>query len=343
MSYSGYSDYSETESDEEYAPLQIAGWGTQKINKEGTTEVSVSMDGWASLIDPTVQVKSNGIGTGQLHRQGKNFKPVDEQLILDRRLGKPLPKGGLNGEKKKKKKKKSKSGQPLPPPPQQQQQSRAPKPLKIAPNRGRPPIQPGSSAWATGKLVETPFWEQPNGTSASKYATPSAQPPQQQTWGQQPPQQQQPSQQTWGQQPSQQQTWGQRLPSQQPPQHQQLAQTLGQQPPQHQSQQQQQQPLGTMASKYATPAPAQPPTPAQHCQYQQQQQLFMPADPVKTPCLTFKIELAPGVTANLPVYANDNPLDVVNQFEKNHQLVMTEAAKNRFAERVAMLLSQYDK
>ncbi|CEJ02733.1 hypothetical protein RMCBS344292_16728 [Rhizopus microsporus] len=316
MSYSEYSDYSETESDEECAPLQIAGWGTQKINKEGTTEVSVSMDGWASLIDPTVQIKSNGIGTGQLHRQGRNFKPVDEQLILDQRLGKPLPKGGLNGEKKKKKKK-SKSGQlppPPPPPPQQQQQSRAPKPLKIAPNRGRPPIQPGSSAWATDKLVETPFWEQPNGTSASKYATPSAQPPQQQTWGQQPPQQQ--------------------PPPQQPPQ-----QQWGQQPPQYQSQQ----PLGTMASKYATPAPAQPPTLAQTCQYQQQQQLFIPADPVKTPCLTFKIELAPGVTANLSVYANDNPLDVVNQFEKNHQLVMTEAAKSRFAERVALLLSQYNK
>ncbi|CEG75245.1 hypothetical protein RMATCC62417_10319 [Rhizopus microsporus] len=325
MSYSEYSDYSETESDEEYAPLQIAGWGTQKINKEGTTEVSVSMDGWASLIDPTVQVKSNGIGTGQLHRQGRNFKPVDEQLILDRRLGKPLPKGGLNGGKKKKK---SKSGQPQPqPPPPQQQQPRAPKPLKIAPNRGRPPIQPGSSAWATGKLVETPFWEQPNGTSASKYATPSAQPPQPQ-----------PQQQTPSQQPPQQQTWGQ-----QPSQHQQFAQTWGQQPPQYQSQQQQQQPLGTMASKYATPAPAQPPTPAQPCQYQQQQQLFMPADPVKTPCLTFKIELAPGVTANLSVYANDNPLDVVNQFEKNHQLIMTEAAKSRFAERVGLLLSQYDK
>ncbi|KAG1178692.1 hypothetical protein G6F70_001600 [Rhizopus microsporus] len=317
MSYSEYSDYSGTESDEEYAPLQIAGWGTQKINKEGTTEVSVSMDGWASLIDPTVQIKSNGIGTGQLHRQGRNFKPIDEQLILDQRLGKPLPKGGLNGEKKKKKKKKSKSGQSPPPPQQQQQQSRAPKPLKFAPNRGRPPIQPGSSAWATDKLVETPFWEQPNGTSASKYATPSVQPPQQQPPPQQPPQQ--PPQRQLGQQPPQQQ-WGQQS--------------------QHQSQQQ---PLGTMASKYATPVPAQPSTPAQTCQYQQQQQLFMPADPVKTPCLTFKIELAPGVTANLPVYANDNPLDVVNQFEKNHQLVMTEAAKSRFAERVAMLLSQYDK
>lgn len=122
MAYSEYSDYSESE--DEYAPLQMSAWGTQKVTEEGKTEVNVSMDDWASLIDPSVKLKSNGIGTGQLHRQGKNFKPVDEQLILDRRLGKPLPKGGLNGGKKKKK---SKSGQPSPPPPppqqQQQQQS----------------------------------------------------------------------------------------------------------------------------------------------------------------------------------------------------------------------------
>ncbi|ORE02443.1 hypothetical protein BCV72DRAFT_234631, partial [Rhizopus microsporus var. microsporus] len=98
-----------------------------------------------------------------------------------------------------------------------------------------------------------------------------------------------------------------------------------------------------MASKYATADPSQPPVQTQHPQYQQQQQQhYMPPAAPKTPCLTFKIELAPGVTANLPIYPNDNPSDVVSQFEKNHHLVMSDAAKTRFAERVAMLLSQYN-
>lgn len=359
MSFQSYSDYSD-ESDDEYAPLQISGWGTQQT-QEGTTEVTVSMEGWSSLVDPTVKMKAGGIGSGQLHRKGKNFKPVDEQLILDRRLGKPLPKGGLNGEAKKKKKKKGKGGAPpqskMPPPP--------PKPSKTMPptfNRNRPPIKPGASAWSSNALVETPFWEKPNGSAASKWADPvpaatpasappvtqpsswsqqqqqqRSQPPQQQQWAQPP---QQPQQQQWAQ-PQPQQQWAQPQPQQQqwshPQPQQQQPQSMWAQPQQQQPYQQapgwpHQPLLGTNASKYATPSAqtqsfAHPPQPA----------ISQKPD---IPKLTFKIELAPGVTANLPVYANDNPVDVVNEFEKKHHLVMSDAAKAKFAERVAMLLSQ---
>ncbi|KAG0940734.1 hypothetical protein G6F57_005560 [Rhizopus arrhizus] len=363
MSFQSYSDYSD-ESDDEYAPIQISGWGTQQT-QEGTTEVTVSMEGWSSLVDPTVKMKAGGIGSGQLHRKGKNFKPVDEQLILDRRLGKPLPKGGLNGEAKKKKKKKGKGGAPpqskMPPPP---------KPSKTMPptfNRNRPPIKPGASAWSSNALVETPFWEKPNGSAASKWADPApaaapvSAPPvtQPSSWSQQQQQQQQqqrtqpqqqwsqpPQQQQWAQPPQQpqQQQWAQPQPQQQwshPQPQQQQPQSMWAQPQQQQPHQQahQQAPgwphqplLGTNASKYATPSAqtqsfAHPPQPA----------ISQKSD---IPKLTFKIELAPGVTANLPVYANDNPVDVVNEFEKKHHLVMSDAAKAKFAERVAMLLSQ---
>ncbi|CEI88436.1 hypothetical protein RMCBS344292_02826 [Rhizopus microsporus] len=191
--------------------------------------------------------------------------------------------------------------------------------------------------------METPFWNNPNGTSASKYApSQPSQPPQHQRPQQQPTQ-------TWRQQPhtqpQQQQHWNQQQQQQQQqPQAPSWSQPQTQQVPSWQ--QQQQQPLGTMASKYATAAPSQSPVqtqPPQYQQQQQQQQHYMPPAAPNTPCLTFKIELAPGVTANLPVYPNDNPSDVVSQFEKNHHLVMSDAAKARFAERVAMLLSQYNK
>ncbi|ORE14107.1 hypothetical protein BCV71DRAFT_229480, partial [Rhizopus microsporus] len=135
-------------------------------------------------------------------------------------------------------------------------------------------------------------------------------------------------------------------PKHQQPQPQQQQQQQPQAPSWNQPQTQQapswqQQPLGTMASKYATAASSQPPVQTQPSQHQQEH--YIPPAASKTPCLTFKIELAPGVTANLPVYPNDNPSDVVSQFEKNHHLVMSDAAKARFAERVAMLLSQYNK
>ncbi|KAI9251210.1 hypothetical protein BY458DRAFT_524117 [Sporodiniella umbellata] len=348
-----YSDYSE-ESDEEYAELTMSGWGTQ-TNSNGTTEVTVSVQGWESLIDPSVQVKGNGVGSGQLHRKGKNFNPVDEQLILDRRLGKPLPKGGLNGATKKKKKGKSNSGY-APPSSNHHPRFTAPAkttPAKTAPppshNRGRPPIAPGASPWATSSLVETPFWEKPNGSSASKYAS----------------------------QPSSQPNAYAQPTSYSPSASQPVSRAQHSQPPSSQSAYSSQnsqgsRPLqGSAASKYADPQPAYTPPPSWTPPPQQPQwdpshsssnlskwaspsqpnyyppqppqfqapQTFSPAN--NTLCIKFSIALAPGVTAELPVYANDNPTDVVNGFERKHQLVMSADAKAKFAERVALLLHQH--
>ncbi|CAO3703012.1 unnamed protein product [Rhizopus stolonifer] len=292
-------EYSD-ESDDEYGEITMAGWGAQ-TNANGTTEVN------------------------------------------------PLPKGGLNGGKKKKKKK-GRGGPPPPPPRMTAPRMTAPRmtaPRMTAPsravppviNRGRPPIQPGASAWATGSLVETPFWEQPNGSAASKYADPA--PRQQPTWSQQqaaqPPAQPPAQQPTWSQpQPQQQQrqpTWDQQ-PQPQQQQRQQQQHTWSQQSPQ----QQQQALLGTSASKYATPAQdqsfTQPPPPPQP---QPQQSFAVNTD---KPSVIFNIQLAPGVTAALPVFANDNPIDVVNGFERKHQLVMSKEAKELFAQKVVLMLQQ---
>ncbi|OBZ81423.1 hypothetical protein A0J61_10528 [Choanephora cucurbitarum] len=60
-----------------------------------------------------------------------------------------------------------------------------------------------------------------------------------------------------------------------------------------------------------------------------------------SPCVNFNIELTAGVTATLAVYENDIPIEVVNRFEKEHHLVMSEVAKNKFALTVEGYLSQY--
>ncbi|CAJ0910361.1 13273_t:CDS:2, partial [Entrophospora sp. SA101] len=38
---------------------------------------------WHSLANPDIKEREDGLGTGQLHRQGKNFIPVDEKTLLE--------------------------------------------------------------------------------------------------------------------------------------------------------------------------------------------------------------------------------------------------------------------
>ncbi|KAI7908118.1 uncharacterized protein BX663DRAFT_493043 [Cokeromyces recurvatus] len=40
---------------------------------------------WSDLIDPEYKLKSDGIGSGNLHRKGRNYKPVSEDIILNHR------------------------------------------------------------------------------------------------------------------------------------------------------------------------------------------------------------------------------------------------------------------
>ncbi|CAJ0768693.1 15443_t:CDS:1, partial [Entrophospora sp. SA101] len=58
------------------------------INEESEKELdskdikTVTMS-WHSLANPDIKEREDGVGTGQLHRQGKNFIPVDEKTLLE--------------------------------------------------------------------------------------------------------------------------------------------------------------------------------------------------------------------------------------------------------------------
>ncbi|KAI7856459.1 hypothetical protein BDC45DRAFT_502787, partial [Circinella umbellata] len=84
-------------SDEEYAPIVATAWGDQAgTNTTATTaENNENEDNgpksWNDLIDPTFKVQANGLGGGNLHRKGRNYKPVDEQVILNQRHRIPNP------------------------------------------------------------------------------------------------------------------------------------------------------------------------------------------------------------------------------------------------------------
>jgi hypothetical protein len=326
-----YSDEDEDYSDDEYAPIEATSWGNQTITPEGTTNVEVSLSGWQSLIDPNIKVKAGGIGSGQLHRKGGNFIPVDEQSIIDRRLGKPVPKA-LGSKKKRGGKPKPKSAALPPRPP------RRPVPSSMVPPssshyRGREVI--ASGPWASAELSSKPFWEQPSsaasGTNASKWATASPAaaalplPPQRPAFVSAPPS----------------------APASRPA------------PPSARAPPPQPQPVraaaapaaftqtahGSAASKWATAdALAAPPPPQQYRQPPPQHQPTPPPTfyhRLDTPCLNFNIELTPGINATLAVYENDDPMEVVDQFEKKHHLTMSEIAKERFSQKVALLLSHY--
>lgn len=76
--------------DSEYGPLE-ATWGTQTPATTSNNDNDDQPKGWDSLLDPTVKLKGD-LGDGQLHRKGKNFKPINEDYILAQRLNKPVPK-----------------------------------------------------------------------------------------------------------------------------------------------------------------------------------------------------------------------------------------------------------
>jgi hypothetical protein len=139
--------------DDSYEDIDMAAWGDNKKEEVG----------WHTLVDPSFKVKAGGIGSGDLHRRGGNFKPVSEQFILSQRLKKGIP--ATSSGTKKKKKKKSKSSTVAAP---------AAKPVLIAGNRNRPyvpvkltsvtqraPIKdPNATAWGKLPLSSTPFWEE---------------------------------------------------------------------------------------------------------------------------------------------------------------------------------------
>lgn len=334
------------DSEEEDMPLQISSWGTQKVNDSGTTEVNLTMEGWKSLIDPNAKIGPNGIGTGNLHRHGANFKPVDEENILNHRLKKGPIQPKAPGAKKKKKK--APTPRPTPPPSARGRGGyggRVPRPPPPSTTRP-PPSGMSGTGWGSGKLAETPFWEQParaqqpppqqqqqpsnnwqapsSGAAASKYATGAAaskyapQPTPPTSTGSAASRYATPT----GSSASKYATPTPQLS--QPPSA--SSSTTSFTP----------RPTGAAASKYATGAAASKYAP----QPTQQVPPTIPPPPPpapleRKPILTFNIELVPGVSAPLNVYESSDPRDVVDTFEREHHLTMTPEAKQAFATHVA--------
>ncbi|ORZ02342.1 hypothetical protein BCR43DRAFT_6557 [Syncephalastrum racemosum] len=189
--YSDEDEYYESE-DEEYAPLQMTSWGSrgETATNAGVPELNITKMGWDSLIDPNARVGPGGLGSGGLHRKGANYKPVSEEYILAQRSGKKPPNPPGTGKKSKKKRA---EGSATPPPSARGRGGGRGGSSRGGPSRGgfsrggyssntpspapRPSTirQPANNAWGSSKLADTPFWEQPSGTTtpASNWSTPT--------------------------------------------------------------------------------------------------------------------------------------------------------------------------
>ncbi|KAI7900076.1 uncharacterized protein BX663DRAFT_518494 [Cokeromyces recurvatus] len=75
-----------SDSDDEYGPI-TATWGSQT-----PVANSDNIDAWKKLVDPDVKIGPNDLGSGNLHRRGHNYKPIDEEIILAQRLKVQIPK-----------------------------------------------------------------------------------------------------------------------------------------------------------------------------------------------------------------------------------------------------------
>ncbi|KAI9319908.1 hypothetical protein BX666DRAFT_1917291 [Dichotomocladium elegans] len=92
-------------SDDEYGPIAST-WGDQTANVPSDVREIDVIAGWRSLSDPNAKIGASGLGSGGLHRKGKNYKPVDEELILKHRKNG----AGLGSDSKRNKQKKSING-----------------------------------------------------------------------------------------------------------------------------------------------------------------------------------------------------------------------------------------
>ncbi|KAI8147576.1 hypothetical protein BJV82DRAFT_596088 [Fennellomyces sp. T-0311] len=132
---------------DDYTPLTMSAWGSQ--NQSASEEMP--KHNWDSLVDPNFTVKEGGLGSGQLHRSGSNFKPVSETAILNQRLSKPVATikastvTGDGAVKKKKKKKKR---------------------TKIISMPVHTLPLSTVNGWGSGQLTSTPFWEQQQQSAA---------------------------------------------------------------------------------------------------------------------------------------------------------------------------------
>ncbi|OBZ88608.1 hypothetical protein A0J61_03345 [Choanephora cucurbitarum] len=168
-----------SDSEEEYGPLAAA-WGDQAPK-------TVQPD-WNSLLDPSVKTGPNDVGSGNLHRKGKNYKPIDEEYILAHRKNQQVPKKkmqeairkteealGLPESTRLSKKKpgnhKKYSTPSQTSPVSLQKTTSLPKRSKtveLATIRSPPINDEVGSKWSQSTLVDTPFWEQKNQSDSEK-------------------------------------------------------------------------------------------------------------------------------------------------------------------------------
>ncbi|KAI8390055.1 hypothetical protein BD560DRAFT_162 [Blakeslea trispora] len=139
----------EYETDSDYEDIQIQSWGENAQSEPAT---------WDSLIDESIKTKAGGIGSGNLHRRGGNFKPLSDEHILAMRLKKPIPGSGASQSKKKKpKKKKVPTVNAISSTRTRINRPYVPLSIKTAPVNQRAP--PSQSVWSTTNLSSEPFWE----------------------------------------------------------------------------------------------------------------------------------------------------------------------------------------
>ncbi|KAI9286543.1 hypothetical protein BC943DRAFT_320914 [Umbelopsis sp. AD052] len=190
-------DFYTDEEDEEWSAPITAAWGVPSSEQESEPveqhDGSGDVNGWHQIADPNAKLRADGVGAGNLHRQGNNFKPVDESYIVNQRLGKAVPKKAqakplsvhtkatpkvsirsVSGSKPphvisapeagKKAAKKARQAALA----HAAERARA---VEMAASKQRPPSKVEDvqvqSTWAAGaSLVTTPFWEQSSSMSS---------------------------------------------------------------------------------------------------------------------------------------------------------------------------------
>ncbi|ORZ01615.1 hypothetical protein BCR43DRAFT_512470 [Syncephalastrum racemosum] len=181
--------------DEDEIELPMTSWGSQTPNQTQAKEQSTrdQIADWKSLIDPNAKITS-GLGSGNLHRQGRNYKPVDEDYILAQRKKQPLPKKTSKPKTEKKKvrfdtntnssttskwdapSKFSRAKPSKKDPTLSAATAAAPPAPSPSPARPSTARVPQKSVWATAALVEEPFWEKDTQSQVKSSIDPPPQP-----------------------------------------------------------------------------------------------------------------------------------------------------------------------
>ncbi|KAG0172300.1 hypothetical protein DFQ28_008322 [Apophysomyces sp. BC1034] len=155
------------DNDDDYAPIVATTWGNQNANNN---EQSDDVSAWRTLADPDAKVGPGGLGSGNLHRRGRNFIPVNEEIIIEQRTKGQVSKEKMNQALKTASKtmgvhitsKHTVKYKKVPKPAFSQKHTYTrTHPVKHEPPKNqlttlRPP--PANNAWGQA-LSEVPFWE----------------------------------------------------------------------------------------------------------------------------------------------------------------------------------------